>query len=115
MKNLPVALWVVLMTHRCMDIDNRTWHEVPREHGPRPCPRSNHSMCRADQFLVSCMREMPHLHAIHHHLLLQHRVLVLLAKPYAQLSHDYLHTRARITTCLCPGCSWWRVGVRLPP
>ena len=38
---------------RCLDVENRTWHEVPRDQGVQPCARSNHSMCRAGQYLVS--------------------------------------------------------------
>eukprot|EP00903_Cladosiphon_okamuranus_P015393 g14217.t1 len=36
----------------CMDVDNRTWHAMPRDQGPRPSARSNHTMCRAGQFLA---------------------------------------------------------------
>lgn len=60
--------WVVVheMADRCLDVDNRTWHEVYREHGQgqqqqdgasartvAPCARSNHAMCRAGGVLVS--------------------------------------------------------------
>eukprot|EP00752_Nemacystus_decipiens_P008661 g7733.t1 len=36
----------------CLDVGNRTWHEVLREQGPQPYARSNHAMCRAGQYLA---------------------------------------------------------------